>query len=54
MLEAAGIPERTTEQLVGHSRTGMSYGTYSKGVDMTLLREAIEKIGFGEVDKLVS
>ncbi len=44
--EMAGIPEPTTEQIVGHTRTGMSYGTYSKGVDLKLLRDAIEKVDF--------
>ncbi len=45
--EMAGIPEPTTKQIVGHTRDSMSYGTYSKGVDMKLLRDAIEKLDFG-------
>ncbi len=44
--ELAGIPEPTTKQIVGHSRSSMSYGTYSKGVDLKLLREAIEKVDY--------
>jgi len=48
--ELAEIPERTTQQLVGHTRDSMSYGTYSKGVDMKLLREAIEKVDFKGVE----
>lgn len=51
--EQAGIPEPTTKQLVGHSKPSLTYGTYSRGVDLKLLREAIGKVSFGAVDKLV-
>ena len=44
--EQAGIPEATTKQIVGHAKSSLTYGTYSKGVDMKLLREAIEKVDF--------
>ena len=48
--ELAGIPEHTIKQLVGHTRNSMTYGTYSKGVSIELLREAIEKVDFPGVE----
>lgn len=52
-LELAEVPHHTAQQLLGHTRDSMTYGTYSKGVDMKLLREAIEKVDFKGV-KLAS
>lgn len=52
--ENAGIPEPTIKQVVGHSRSSLTYGLYSRGVDLKLLRRAVNKVDFGAVDKLVS
>lgn len=47
-MELAGVPEPTAQQIVGHSKSGkLTYGTYSKGVSMELLREAVHKVDFG-------
>ncbi|MEO1036981.1 MAG: tyrosine-type recombinase/integrase [Pseudomonadota bacterium] len=51
--ELSGIPEATTKQLVGHARQSLTYGTYSAGVDLNRLREAIEKVSFGSVDMMI-
>lgn len=51
--ENAGIPEPTIKQIVGHSRSSLTYGLYSRGVDLKLLRQAINKLTFGAVDKLI-
>jgi integrase len=48
--ELAGIPEPTTKQIVGHAKSSLTYGTYSRGVDLKLLREAIEKVDFKGVN----
>ncbi len=51
--ELAGIPEPTTKQIVGHAKQSLTYGTYSAGVDLVLLRDAIKKVSFGQVDQLI-
>lgn len=48
--ELAGIPEPTTKQIVGHAKSSLTYGTYSTGVDMKLLREAVEKVDYSGVE----
>ena len=44
--EQAGTPEPTTKQIVGHAKSSLTYGTYSRGVDLKLLRKAVEKVNF--------
>jgi len=48
-LENAGVPVNITESIVGHRRQSMSYGVYSKGADMEVLREAIEKVSYANL-----
>jgi integrase len=45
-LENAGVPVSTAELIVGHRRQSMSYGTYSKGIEIDQLREAVEKVSY--------
>ena len=45
-LENAGVPVNITESIVGHRRQSMSYGVYSKGADMKVMREAVEKVSY--------
>lgn len=44
--ENAGVPELTTQLIVGHARQSLTYGLYSPGVNFKLLREAVEKVSF--------
>jgi integrase len=44
-MEAAEVPESTTKLIVGHARTSMTYGRYSKG-QRVQLREAINKLHY--------
>jgi integrase len=53
-LERLGVPETTASLIDGHSRTGMSYGVYSKGVDEKALQAAVAGVSYGvEVDAIV-
>jgi integrase len=54
-LEAAGVPETTAALILGHDRPHMTYGLYNDGgVPIGILREAIERITYGQViDDLV-
>lgn len=45
-LENAGVPVSTCELIVGHRRQSMSYGTYSKGIEIDQLRRAVEKVEY--------
>jgi len=48
-LEAAGIPQHLAAKLLGHARTGMSYGLYSGGPDWAQLVAAVAAIEYGAV-----
>jgi integrase len=52
--ETAGVPEASTKLLVGHSRQSLTYGLYSAGLDLPVLREAVLKVTHGPVDDAVS
>ena len=44
-LERAKVPESTATWILGHERkVSMSYGLYSKGMELSQLREAVESI----------
>ena len=45
-LEAASVPETTTELIVGHSRRGLAYGRYSRELPIHVLRDAIQKVRY--------
>ncbi|MCH7510375.1 MAG: tyrosine-type recombinase/integrase [Proteobacteria bacterium] len=43
-MEKAGIPESTAKLIDGHTRQSLSYGLYSKGLDLDGLAEAMSKV----------
>lgn len=45
MMEGEGVPESTVKLLVGHKRSSMTYGYYSKG-ERVNLREAIDRVWY--------
>jgi hypothetical protein len=57
-MEAAGVPESTTQLIVGHKRQSLTYGHYSKGErlrkDLREYREYIGRLRYSnEVMKLI-
>jgi integrase len=46
-MEAAEVPESTTKLIIGHKRSSLTYGHYSKGVRVKL-REHINKLRYGD------
>ncbi|MHC2514142.1 site-specific integrase [Bradyrhizobium diazoefficiens] len=46
LMEGLEVAESTVKLLVGHKRTSMTYGHYSKGQRVNL-REAIKKVDYG-------
>jgi integrase len=46
-MEAAEVPESTTKLLIGHKRSSLTYGHYSKG-DRMKLRKYINKVRYAE------
>jgi integrase len=46
-LESAGVPQNIAETLVGHARRSLSYGRYSDGADVQVLRDAVERVTYG-------
>ncbi|MEM9403225.1 MAG: site-specific integrase [Pseudomonadota bacterium] len=51
-LEAAKVPLPTAKLIVGHSRSDLTYGGYSKKVPIAVLNEAIQRLSFGSIDLL--
>jgi hypothetical protein len=52
-MEAAGVPESTCALLVGHKRTSITFGVYSKG-ERVELRDVINKLRYPpEVMRLI-
>jgi integrase len=45
-MEAAEVPEPTVKLLVGHKRSSLTYGHYSRGARVEL-RQAMEKLTYG-------
>ena len=45
-LENAGITENVTADILGHHKPSMTYGVYSGGSRLEVLREAIEKLSY--------
>jgi len=53
VMEKAGVPESTTDLIIGHKRASLTYGHYSKGVRVDL-RSAINKLKYAaEVMRLI-
>ena len=46
-MEGAGVPESTIRLIVGHSRQGVTFGTYSAGVPDKVLTEALAHVTYG-------
>lgn len=52
LLENAGVPENVSADLVGHEKNTITYGLYSGGNQLPVLREAIEKISYSVDPKI--
>ncbi|MHB1896279.1 MAG: DUF6538 domain-containing protein [Metallibacterium sp.] len=48
--EAGGVPEWTTQALVGHERSGLAYGTYARAADIPLpvLADAVQRVTYAD------
>lgn len=46
MLENAGVPENVTADILGHEKRTMTYGLYSGGASMAVMKAAIEKLDY--------
>lgn len=46
MLENAGITENLAADIVGHKKPRITYGLYSGGATVELMREALEKVSY--------
>ena len=46
LLDRAGVPENVAADIIGHEKPTMTYGLYSGGSDLKVMREAIEKIEY--------
>lgn len=44
-MEAAEVPESTTKLIIGHARSSLAYGHYSKG-ERVKLRKAVNKLHY--------
>jgi len=45
-LENAGVPESTSQQLMGHKKKSMTYSLYSQGVDLPVLINAVNSVSY--------
>ncbi|NKF73030.1 hypothetical protein GO294_00272 [Ralstonia solanacearum] len=45
-LENAGVPENVAADILGHEKPRITYGIYSGGTSLAVMREAIEKIHY--------
>lgn len=46
MFERSGVNHNQAAEIVGHEKTGMTYGLYSAGMDLKSKREIVEKLLF--------
>jgi integrase len=46
MLERAGVPEGTVQDLVGHERSTLTGSTYSGKSTFEMRREALDKLAY--------
>ena len=44
LLDRAGVPENVAADIIGHEKPTMTYGLYSGGSDLKVMREALKKI----------
>ncbi len=52
LLENAGVSENLTADIVGHDKPRITYGLYSGGATLEVMREALEKISYPKVTSL--
>ncbi|WP_444461996.1 tyrosine-type recombinase/integrase [Rhodobacter capsulatus] len=45
-LENMGVPENVSADIVGHEKPTMTYGLYSGGNRLEVLREALSRVNF--------
>jgi integrase len=51
-LQHAGVPEVDTQEIVGHEKQGLTYGTYSPhGQPMTRRKEIVEKVQYPSLER---
>ena len=46
MLENKGVGENVTADIVGHEKPRITYGLYSGGTTLDVMREALERISY--------
>lgn len=46
-LERAGIAENVIQQIIGHKKKSLAFNTYSDGMHLGQLMEAVEKVNYG-------
>ena len=46
MLENAGISENIAADIVGHEKPRITYGLYSGGASLAIMKTAIEKVKY--------
>ncbi len=46
ILENAGVPENVVADIVGHEKTTMTYGLYSGGLSLAVMRAALAKLAY--------
>jgi integrase len=46
LLENAGVSENVTADIVGHEKPRITYGLYSGGTTLDVMREALERISY--------
>lgn len=51
MLENAGVSENLTADIVGHEKPRITYGLYSGGATLPVMKEALERIRYPATDK---
>ena len=49
-LERARVPENEAVQVLGHEKLSMSYSVYSLGLELSGLRDVVEKITYVGLD----
>jgi integrase len=50
MLENAGVGENLAADIVGHEKPRITYGLYSGGASLEVMREAVKKVAY-EIDE---
>ena len=53
-MENAGVSENLAQQIIGHKKQSLTFGLYSHGVDLGVLQEAVGKVTYGEIDRVVA